>query len=84
MPGGVVPTVLHCRRFSVVDSEVSDEGDGVAVGVGDCGQLYSFDYVLDSSWSKALASQVREVRGQAVDGEVEKCCSRSIGIFENL
>ena len=59
-------------RGSVFDAEVPDEGDLVAVGITDGGQLHAFVYRLDRSWRQPPPGDIADVLIQVVHREVQQ------------
>ena len=57
---------------SVVDAEVSDEGDRVAIGISNGRQLYAFVYCLNRPRGETPSGDIGDVAVQVVDGEVQQ------------
>lgn len=57
---------------SVLDPEVVDESDLVAVWVGDGGQLHTFVDRINLSGKQALSGEIFDVAIQIIDGEVHQ------------
>lgn len=60
------------QRGSVPDAEVADEGDRVAVGIPDGGQLHTLVYGFDGVGDEATSGKVCNVIFQVIDGEVQQ------------
>ena len=64
--------VITRGRSSVIDAEVSDERDRVAVGIADGGQPHTFVDRLYRSWGQAPLGDIGDVAVQVVHSEVHQ------------
>lgn len=65
---------------SVLDTEVPDEGDPVAVGIGGGGQLQALVHRLDCSWGQAPAGHIGDVPIQVVTREDQQTRAGEVGV----
>src|SRR5438105_695685 len=77
-----------CRSLwvlpSVFGSEVPDEGDSVAVRIGDSREAHVLVRRLDRSGRQTSCREVGDMPVQIVHGEVQQRATRTAGVVEQL
>jgi hypothetical protein len=76
--------LLAGSRSPVSDAEVPDEGDRVALGIADGGELHALVHRLDRSGRQPPSRDVGDVLVQVVDREVQQGPAGAIGVASDL